>query len=318
MQSAVIDIQRGKADLDPYGPYGAAGSLAQASSMELGSLDRGFMDCLGSAPLEQELDIRITLGVTPVPSAAQAMPPIPQLAQQPAMVLPAWQPAAGARLGLPPPAVQAWDSGEAMETSYRLPEPAWDSSSARSASVMGPDVVPTDSVRPLSPEGSSQDGGEATRLGSGHSGLGSPPGDGMTAPSAIALPAPAPNGNWSGGANAPPPAKQAGALANALTRDLVAKLAAGTAPHKPQKSRSSRAQKASHRGKPKVCVGKRPCGPFAGTCPPAEHHVSLRFGADTPHDNDDRGPQACRVETGSRGATSTAIRPTFAGSGEDR
>jgi hypothetical protein len=64
-------------------------------------------------------------------------------------------------------------------------------------------------------------------------------------------------GAWSGGAKAPPPAKQAGALVNAMTRDLVAKLAAGTAPHKTHKLRSSRAQKASHRSKPKVLVQRR-------------------------------------------------------------
>ena len=248
MQSAVIDIQRDKAVLDPYGAYGAAGSLAQPSSMELGSLDRAFMDRLGSAPLDQELDIGFTLGAAPAANAQREMPSIPPLLpQQAAPALPPpWPAAGGGGLGLPPPGPQPWDSGDAMETVFRLPEPVWDSNSALSASVSGPGGAALG--RPLSPEGSSQDGGDAVQLG--NTGSGSPPHTGAGAPSdatALAQPRGRP-----GGASAQPAAKQVGGLSNAMARELVAKLAAGSAPQKPQKQRGTRAQKAANRRKPKV------------------------------------------------------------------
>ena len=135
-----------------------------------------------------------------------------------------------------------------METSFPLPDPGWDCISARSASASGSASLPLG--RPLSPEGSSRDGGDAAKLsGVGRRGLDAAR-EGFPGPSAIPQAAPTAGRRHSSDEVAPQQ-PQPGGLTNAISRDLVAKLAAGTAPHKPR-SRSSKALKAANRGKPKV------------------------------------------------------------------
>ena len=91
MQSAVIGIQHAAGELDPSG--GRPGSFG-FGSMEMGSLDKGFLDHLGSAPLEQELDIRFTLGAA-TPQGMPA-PALHSTAQQTAAAAPPWLVGTGA------------------------------------------------------------------------------------------------------------------------------------------------------------------------------------------------------------------------------
>ena len=134
-----------------------------------------------------------------------------------------------------------------METSFQLPDPAW--MNARSGSGSGSAALPLS--RPLSPEGSSPDGGDAAKLSGAGGGTSDPSREGHAAPSPpLRTPSPA-AGRRRSGERADPQQPQPGGLTNAIARDLVAKLAAGTAPHRPR-GRSLKAQKAANRGKPKV------------------------------------------------------------------
>ena len=128
MQSAVIGIQHAAGEHDPSG--GRPGSFT-FGSMDVGSLDKAFLDHLGSAPLEQELDIRFTLGAAPVQAmpaatllnaAQQPAPAVPtwpagpgagkapssQYAQHPSAAATPWSLSAGTGVASPPPAPQPW------------------------------------------------------------------------------------------------------------------------------------------------------------------------------------------------------------------
>ena len=134
-----------------------------------------------------------------------------------------------------------------METSFQLPDPAW--MNARSASGSGCAALPLS--RPLSPEGSSPGGGDAAKLSGAPRRPTDPLHDSLPAPGTAPLaesPAPGRRRSEEGPA---PHRPQPGGLTSVIARDLVAKLAAGTAPHRPR-GRSLKAQKAANRGKPKV------------------------------------------------------------------
>ena len=138
---------------------------------------------------------------------------------------------------------------DAMETSFQLPDPAW--MNARPASGSGCDALPLS--RPLSPEGSSPEGGDAAKLsGPAARRTTDPLHDSLPAPATAPLVGASPAAGRRHSEEGPAPHRpQPGGLTHAIARDLVAKLAAGTAPHRPR-GRSLKAQKAANRGKPKV------------------------------------------------------------------
>ncbi len=134
-----------------------------------------------------------------------------------------------------------------METSFQLPDPAW--MNARSASGSGSAAPPLS--RPLSPEGSSPDGGDAAKVSGAPRRPTDPLHDSLPAPDTAPLAATPAAGRRRSEEGPAPQRPQPGGLTSAIARDLVAKLAAGTAPHRPR-GRSLKAQKAANRCKPKV------------------------------------------------------------------
>ncbi len=223
------------------------------------------------------------------PCAGKA--PFPQRAQQPSAAPTPWYLGARAGVASPPPVPQPWSEcrrfsmllfystsvfvayrtahevphstmrslhilcehmshlagDDAMETSFQLPDPAW--MRARSASGSGSAALPLS--RPLSPEGSSPDGADAAKLSGTPRRPTDPLHDSLPAPGTAPLAASPAAGRRRSEEGPAPQRPQPGGLTSAIARDLVAKLAAGTAPHRPR-GRNLKTQKAANRGKPKV------------------------------------------------------------------